>query len=204
MSPEFPWYPKHSKIIDKTVMIFHYEDFNFWEKKKQTNYQTEFSSIHRQSPVTKLSFTANLQNSLYQKLAYAIHQIKNWNMIYFISSMKIYLLCRYIILSSSTSLPGASDGKIFACNAGRPRFELLGHGRSPEKQMATHSSSLGLKNSMDRGIWQAEVKVDWKESDMTEQLAYYFLRRNYKKLFMKTHIHYNASTKQEWKMTPLS
>lgn len=28
---------------------------------------------------------------------------------------------------------------------------------------------------------------------MTEQLAYYFMKKTYKKLFMKTHIHYNAS-----------
>ena len=36
-----------------------------------------------------------------------------------------------------------------------------------EKKMATHSSSLGLGNPMDRGAWQATVHGVAKAQDMT-------------------------------------
>ena len=50
---------------------------------------------------------------------------------------------------------GGSDSKESACNAGDLCL-IPGSGRSPEKGMATHSSILGLENSMDRGAWR-----DW-------------------------------------------
>ena len=37
-----------------------------------------------------------------------------------------------------------------------------------EEGMATHSSVLAWRISMDRGTWQATVHVGHKESDMTE------------------------------------
>ena len=40
--------------------------------------------------------------------------------------------------------PGGSDGKAFACNAGDPG-SIPGSGRSLEKEMATHSSTLAWK-----------------------------------------------------------
>ena len=41
-------------------------------------------------------------------------------------------------------LPGVSDGKVSACNAGDPG-SMPGPGRSLEKEMATHSSILAWK-----------------------------------------------------------
>ena len=43
---------------------------------------------------------------------------------------------------------------------------IPGSERSPEKEMATHSSILG--NPMNRGAWQATVYGVAKELDMTE------------------------------------
>ena len=40
--------------------------------------------------------------------------------------------------------PGGSDGKVSACNAG-DLGSILGSGRSLEKEMATHSSTLAWK-----------------------------------------------------------
>ena len=40
--------------------------------------------------------------------------------------------------------PGGSDGKETACDAGDPG-SIPGSGRSPEKEMATHSSTLARK-----------------------------------------------------------
>ena len=40
--------------------------------------------------------------------------------------------------------PGGSDGKGSACNAGDPG-SIPGSGKSPEKEMATHSSTLAWK-----------------------------------------------------------
>ena len=49
-----------------------------------------------------------------------------------------------------------SDGKESACNVVSP-FQSLGLEDSLEKGMATHSSVLGLENSMDRGAWWVTV-----------------------------------------------
>ena len=43
--------------------------------------------------------------------------------------------------------------------------------RSPEKEMAPHSSILGLENLMDSGAWWAAVHGGLKESGMTERLT---------------------------------
>ena len=48
--------------------------------------------------------------------------------------------------------PGGSDSKVSACNAGDPG-SIPGLGRSPEKEMAIHSSTLAGKNPMDAGAW---------------------------------------------------
>ena len=41
-------------------------------------------------------------------------------------------------------LPGGLEGKVSACNAGDPG-SIPGSGRTPEKEMATHSSILAWK-----------------------------------------------------------
>ena len=51
--------------------------------------------------------------------------------------------------------PGRSDGKE-SCNAGDPG-SIPGLGRSLEKGLATHSSILAWRISMDRGASQAAV-----------------------------------------------
>ena len=60
---------------------------------------------------------------------------------------------------------GGSGGKESTCNAGDPGL-IPGSGRSLEKEMATRSSILALRNSMDRGAWWAAVH-GVAESDMT-------------------------------------
>ena len=66
--------------------------------------------------------------------------------------------------------PCSLVGKEPACSAGdqssMPRLE-----RSPEKEMAPHSSILGLENLMDSGAWWAAVHGGLKESGMTERLT---------------------------------
>ena len=52
--------------------------------------------------------------------------------------------------------PGGSDGRESACSVGDP-VPSLGWEDPLEKEMATHSSNLGLENSMDRGAWWAIV-----------------------------------------------
>ena len=51
---------------------------------------------------------------------------------------------------------GSQDDKESACNAGDLGL-IPGSGRSSGEENGTHSSILGLKNSMDRGAWQATV-----------------------------------------------
>ena len=48
--------------------------------------------------------------------------------------------------------------------------QFLGWEDPLEKEMATHSSILALKNPMDRGPWQVTV-YGVAESDMTKQLS---------------------------------
>ena len=51
-------------------------------------------------------------------------------------------VCLSVYLASLPGLPGGSEVKVSACNAGDPR-SLPGLGKDPlEKEMATHSSTL--------------------------------------------------------------
>ena len=52
--------------------------------------------------------------------------------------------------------PGGSDDKESTCHAA-DLGSIPGWGRSPEKGMATHSSILAWRNSMDRGAWRDTV-----------------------------------------------
>ena len=49
-----------------------------------------------------------------------------------------------MICQNYIKFPGGSDGKESACNAGDPGL-IPGSGRSLEKEMATHSSTLAWK-----------------------------------------------------------
>ena len=53
-------------------------------------------------------------------------------------------------------LPGGSDSKEFACNAGDPD-SIPGLGKSPGKRNGFPLQYSGLENSIDRGAWQAIV-----------------------------------------------
>ena len=66
--------------------------------------------------------------------------------------------------------PGDSEDKESACNAGD--WSLIpGMGRSPGERNGNLLQYSCLKNSMDRGAWQAAVHGVAKESDMTEQVT---------------------------------
>ena len=66
--------------------------------------------------------------------------------------------------------PGGSDGKESACNVG-DLGSIPGWEDPLEEGMATHSSILAWRISMDRGAWQATYST-WghKELDKTERL----------------------------------
>ena len=53
-------------------------------------------------------------------------------------------------------IPGGSDGKEFACNAGDPGL-IPGLGRSPGEGNGTLLQYPCLENLMDGGAWQATV-----------------------------------------------
>ena len=67
------------------------------------------------------------------------------------------------------SFLGASDGKESSWNAGG-LGSIPGSGRSPGEGNGNPFRHSCLKNSMDRGVWQA-VHGGHKESNMTEQLT---------------------------------
>ena len=52
----------------------------------------------------------------------------------------------------SPLFPGGLEGKASVCNAGN-LGSIPGSGRSPEKEIATHSSTLAWNNPMDGGAW---------------------------------------------------
>ena len=54
------------------------------------------------------------------------------------------------------TLPGGSDGKETACNAGEPG-SVPGLGRSPREGHGNPLQYSCLENSMDRGAWWATV-----------------------------------------------
>ena len=60
-----------------------------------------------------------------------------------------------VCFDSLSGFPGGSDGKESAMQ--EIRVQSRGWEDPLEKGMATHSSILGLENSMDRGAWRATV-----------------------------------------------
>ena len=59
-------------------------------------------------------------------------------------------------IAGSWGFPGGSDCKESACSAG-DRVQSLSWEDPLEKEMATHSSILGLENFMDSTAWWAAV-----------------------------------------------
>ena len=66
---------------------------------------------------------------------------------------KMYLLSAYPVLWASKSFPGSSDSKESACNSG----DLNGLERSLGEGNGNPLQYSYMKNSMDRGAWQATV-----------------------------------------------
>ena len=83
-----------------------------------------------------------------------------------VGSMESNLIDTFLIMD----FPGGSDGKASAYNAGDPG-SIPGSGRSPEKEMATHSSVLAWKI---HGWRSLACYSTWgcKDSDMTKQLCF--------------------------------
>jgi len=78
----------------------------------------------------------------------------------------IFLVLEIITISSDTGLPGGSDGKESACNAGGSRdlSAIPGSGRSLGEGNGNPLQYSSLENSMDRGAWWAtvhEVSKSW-------------------------------------------
>ena len=69
-------------------------------------------------------------------------------------------------------LPGGSDSKESACNAGDPGL-IPGSGRPPGEGKGYPLQYSCLENPMDRGAWQATVHVVTKQLDTTEQLGHH-------------------------------
>ena len=61
-----------------------------------------------------------------------------------------------IYYSTCKGVPGGSDGKESACNAGG-QSSIPGSGRSPGEGNGTPLQYSRLENPMDRGAWQATV-----------------------------------------------
>ena len=75
-----------------------------------------------------------------------------WGIKHFIYAHQTFYLC-----TPRPSLPGGSDGKESAYNAGDLRFDPWVRKIPLEKQMASHSNILPGDKTMDRGAWQAIV-----------------------------------------------
>ena len=67
-------------------------------------------------------------------------------------------------------LPGGSDGKASACNAGDPGL-IPGLGRSPGEGNGNPLQYSCLANPTDRGAWWVTVHGVTKELDMTSLVA---------------------------------
>ena len=75
-----------------------------------------------------------------------------------------------LLLRDRFGLPGGSDGKESACNAGDLGL-IPGLGRSPGGGHGNPLQYSCLKNPMGRGAWWAIVHGGHKQSDMTESLS---------------------------------
>ena len=62
---------------------------------------------------------------------------KNYILIFYEYVIKLH----YLLPTPDKGFPGGSEGKASVCNEGDPGF-IPGSGRSPEKEMATHSGTL--------------------------------------------------------------
>ena len=69
--------------------------------------------------------------------------------------------------SLTGGLPGDSDGRESACNAG-DQSSIPGSGRSPGERNGNPLQYCCLESSMDTGAWQATAHGGHKEVDMTK------------------------------------
>ena len=80
----------------------------------------------------------------------------------------IYAESYKILKTETEGFPDDSNSNESACSVGDPGL-IPGSGRSPGKEMATHSSILTWKNFIDRRAWLGTVELD-----MTEQITLLF------------------------------
>ena len=72
------------------------------------------------------------------------------------SQLGLFTAMKLNLSSFHTGLPGSSDGKESACNAG-DLSSIPGSGRSPRGGHGNPLQHSCLENSMDRGAWRATV-----------------------------------------------
>ena len=80
--------------------------------------------------------------------------LKQQNFNPFISGLELYSF--WLKPHFLKGFPGGSNGQESACNAGDPG-SIPGWGRSPEREMAAHSSILAWRIPWTRGAWQSTV-----------------------------------------------
>ena len=84
---------------------------------------------------------------------------------------KFYFSSSFYFLIYILKLPGGSDSKETACNAGDPG-SIPGLGRSPGEGNANPFPYSCLGNPINRAVWRATVCGVTKESDTTEQITH--------------------------------
>ena len=82
-------------------------------------------------------------------MRHTIHKQQNWDLNSGRQTPKLKLF--------TTKLPGGSDGKASARNAGDPG-SIAGLRRAPREGNGTPLQYSFLENSMDRGAWRATVR----------------------------------------------
>ena len=80
--------------------------------------------------------------------------MENWALSF--DQCQLQVLQFSVHLINLLGFPGGSGGKESACKTG-DSVSIPGSGRSLEKGMATHSSSLSWRIPVDRGAWRALV-----------------------------------------------
>ena len=159
-------FQQHQNLAIKSIILYPYSCSLTWERRGAINHAWELASFCSVKTIKEENFGAEIILLCFSYyciflLLCVSHPSQTQSPV-----TKGTLVFIYTTIIPWDGFPGGSDGKTSVCNAGDPG-SIPGLGRSLEKEMATHSSTLAWKipwteeHGMLQSMGLQRVRHDW-------------------------------------------